>query len=124
MQTALSIKDKRAHRNHDYLSLFPGNVFPTGDIDILERNEHVLIIKSYEHGRPIVQAHHRIYCLLTRFGAHPDAPGSITVACVWGLGRTTREWKTYDHVNRPSPAQAGDVNAWREWLMGWWKDHR
>lgn len=123
-QTALPLSQKRAHRNHDFVNLFPGSVFPTGEVDILERGEHLLVIKSYEHKKKIADAHGRIYRLLVRFGQNPEAPGSITVVCVWGLGNTTREWCVYDHLHQPSPMRGGTVQDFREWLLDWWKSHR
>jgi len=122
-QTALSTGVKRAHRNHDYIDLFPGRVFPTGEIDILERGHHLLIIKSYEHGQPVADAHRKIYKLMVAYGQNVDAPGSITVACIWGLGDTIRELVVFAHTGE-SPAQAVTRQDWREWLSDWWKEHR
>lgn len=122
-QTTLVTGVKRAHRNHDYLGLFPGRVFPTGEVDILERGDNLLIIKSYEHGRPIADAHRRIYRLLVRYGNNPDAPGTITVACIWGLGDTIRELVVFNPTGEGSPI-ALDRAGWRDWLMRWWKESK
>jgi hypothetical protein len=117
---------KRAHRNHDYIDLFPGNVFPTGEIDILERGNNLLIIKSYEYAAKIADAHRKIWKLLVKYGNNPDAPGSVTVVCVWGLGDTPREVVVFDPRGE-SPVRSMTIEGWRQWLDGWWsssKGHR
>lgn len=115
---------KRAHRNHDYLELFPGHVFPTGEIDILEHGRNLLIIKSYEHGRTIVDAHRKIWRLLVKFGEVEDAPGNITVVCVWGLGsQVPREYIVFDYQGE-HPIKAVTVEEWRRYLLDWWNSSK
>ena len=116
-------RGKKAYRNHDYIDLFPGRVFPTGEIDVLERGNHLLVIKSYEYGQQIKKPHHRIFDLLVRLGELTHALGSVTVVCVWGLGKTPREVVIYDHMGI-SDRQALTRDEWREWLRRWWDDHK
>lgn len=119
-QTTLATGVKPAHRNHDYVGLFGDHIFPTGDIDILERGNNILIIKSYEFARQITPAQRKIYRLLTRFDT-PDAPGSVTVVCVWGLGvKAPRTWTVFTHGNEET-YEAQPLEAWRSWLQLWWR---
>jgi len=114
---------KRAHRNHDYIDLFPNRVFPTGEIDILERGNNILIIKSYEYGAKIADPHRKIWNLLVKYGNNPDAPGSVTVACVWGLGQTPRDIVIFDPRGEQESRRV-TLEGWREWLRGWWASNK
>lgn len=114
---------KRAHRNHDYVDLFPVGVFPTGQIDILERGGNLLLIKTYEHGQKIKDAHRKIFNLLTKLGDLDGAPGNITVVCVWGLGLLPREWVIFDWTGNSAP-RVGSIEDWRYWLAAWWRDNK
>lgn len=112
-----------SNRNHDFIDLFPGGVFPTGGIHILERGGSILLIKDYKWGQEISRAQHRIWECLTKYGT-PDAPGNITIACVWGLGqKTSREWVVYDHEGE-HPRAVGTVAEWRTWLFNWWQENK
>lgn len=121
-QLQMQTPAKRAHRNHDYVNLFGENVYPTGEVDVLERGGNLLIIKSYEYHAKMKQAQRKIYKLLTRY-AGPDAPGNITVVCVWGLGNTPREYIVFDHQGE-HPARSVTVEQWRLFLRGWWDGAR
>lgn len=114
---------KPARRNHDYIDLFPGRVFPTGGIDVLERGNNLLFIKSYEHGKKIEDPHRKIWKLLVRFGENPDAPGSISVVCVWGLADAEREVILFDGRGE-QPVRTLTRDGWRQWLDGWWSSNK
>lgn len=110
---------KKAHRNDDYVNLFPRGVYPSGDIDILTNQEHILVIKSYEWGWRVSPRQKQLWFLMTRYGSHPDAPGSVTVACVWGLANAKRELQIYDHQGIGQLYELSR-REWREWLRSWW----
>lgn len=119
-QTSLPVGNRRAHRNHDYTDVFPENVWPTGDLDVLERGSNLLFIKSYEYKKKMPQPHQRIWRLMVKYGNNPDAPGSVTVVCVWGLGQTPREWLVYDAYTNGDKVIVGSLDEWRSWLRAWW----
>lgn len=119
-QIRLNTGVKAAHRNHDYIGLFGDHIFPTGDIDILERSNHLLIIKSVEHGRPIRPAQKKLFKVITRFDT-VNAPGSVTVVCVWGLGvLSTRTWIEFTN-GREAEFKDRSVDEWRSYLQTWWR---
>lgn len=122
-QQSLATQQKPAHRNNDYTNLFPGKVWPTGDVDVLERGGNLLIIKSYRWSAPIYDAHRKIFKTMVRYGSGDTAPGHITVVCVWGLGHTQREYVVFDHMGE-SERKATDLEGWRTWLMQWWHDNK
>jgi hypothetical protein len=122
-QMRMPMGQRRAHRNHDYVDLFPGKVFPSGEFDILECGNALLVIKSYEYGKPIAEAHRRIFKLMVSMGDHPDAPGSITIYCVWNLGNTPREVVVFDHMGE-SERKVMPLEDWRAMLRGWWNDNK
>lgn len=113
---------RKAHRNDDYVDLFPRGVFPSGDIDILTTEGHILVIKSYEWNWDPTPRQKQLWTLMTKYGSPPDAPGSVTVACVWGLGNTGRELQIYDHTGS-SIKRPVTRDEWRAWLSDWWIDH-
>lgn len=114
-----------SHRNDDYVNLFPHGIFPTGDIDVLEIGNNLLVIKSYEWSKmaKMPKPHRRIFNLLARFGSPPDAPGSISVVCVEGLGLTERRWILFDHQGE-HPTRYGTVDDWRVYLLSWYRLNR
>lgn len=122
-QQVLAVGNTLAYRNHDYLDLFPPLVFPTGNIDILERGDHLLLIKTYNHKKKIATPHRKIYRLLARHGKMLEGPGTITVACVWGIGPTSRELVVFDELGESEPKMI-TRDEWREWLSDWWRTHR
>lgn len=117
----------RANRNHDYVDLFPHGIFPSGDIDLLERGRNILIIKSYEHSKllKMSDAQRRIWLLLSASTGYscPEAPGSITVVCVEGLGLTLRKWIVFDHQGEHG-IREGLTDSWRSWLLSWSSAHK
>lgn len=114
---------RRVHRNHDYIGLFGERIFPTGEIDILERGNHLLVIKSYEYGQKMADPHRYIFKLLVKLGDQEDAPGSVTVVCVWGLGPAPREFVVFDSTGETEPKLA-QIDEWQSWLRAWWRDHK
>lgn len=122
----LGESNRPAHRNHDYIDLFPYGIFPTGDIDLLERGGNMLVIKSYEWGRldKMPKPHTRIWKMLSGpLYSNPDAPGDITVVCVEGLGVAPRRFIVFDHQGE-HPVKVGTIDEWREWLSDWLKDNK
>lgn len=115
--------EQRAQRKHDYVGIFPGRVFPTGDLDVLERDGNLLFIKSYPDGVQIADAQHRIWQLLSAHSNIVDAPGNTTVLCVWGLGDVPRTYVKFDYRGEDQP-KIVDVDVWREVLRSWWSDAR
>lgn len=112
---------RRAHRIHDFLDLFPGKVMPTNEIYMLERDGNLLVMRSYDHGAKEVKPQERMWKLLVRYGEVVDAPGSITVICMWGLGTATvREWVVYEATGKSE--HAGTVDEFRAVLRRWWDD--
>ena len=122
-QQTLPTNVRRAHRNHDYVDLFPGGVFPTGELDVLERGGSILFIKSYEYGKQIKENQRKIYKSLVQLGELEGAKGPVTVVCVWGLGETPREIVVFDYMGE-SKRQVLDVQGWRRWLHEWWSDNK
>lgn len=117
------LQTRKASRHDDYLGLFGDNIWPTRDIEVLERGGHVLIIKSYDFGRKIMPSHRRIWKLLVQHGEVLDAPGSITVVCVWGLGpAVARDLVIFDHTGES--AQRLDLDGWKAFLLDWWRNHK
>jgi hypothetical protein len=118
-----------ARRNDDYVELFeyaPGmHLFPIGDIDILERSNNLLIIKSYEWGRlaKMPRPHQRIFKMLVQFGESADARGSITILCVEGLGAAKRRWQVIDHTGE-GPIREGHRDDFRALLRDWFRTNR
>ncbi len=113
---------RKAHRNHDFLDLFPGKVFPTGGIHILENGNHLLHIKSYEYGKEITRAQRKIWNLLVAHGEVIDAPGSISVVCVWGLGGAARNVTWFDHMGESKPITIS-LEQFRVSLRDWFDNH-
>jgi hypothetical protein len=115
---------KRVHRNHDYADLFPGKVFPTGELDVLECGKAILFIKSYDYGKQITDAQRRIWIQLAKVGDLDGSPGSITTYCVWNLGpHTNREVVIFDHMGE-SERKAMSLDEWRALLRAWWNDNK
>lgn len=108
----------KAERNHDYVHLFPGRVFPTGGIDVLERGGHLLFVKSYEHGSEMPSAQRRIW---RRLSALSDPKHSTTVACVWGLS-AWREFVVFTSDGETERVRTSR-GAWRGFLADWWDSH-
>lgn len=123
-QTKLPLGIRPAHRNDDYVNLFPFHIFPTGDLDILERGGNILLVKSYEWSKmsAMPKSHRRIWLLMPQFG-HIDAPGNVAVVCVEGLGHTPRKWIVFDHQGE-HPLEAGTLDDWRTWLHDWFLSNR
>jgi hypothetical protein len=120
-QSILSENDTaRSVREHDFRALFPGRVFPTGNVHVLERDGNLLFIKSYAKGQWITGAQHRIWSILPQFGT-PDAPGNITVACVRGIGSHSREVQVFDRMG-VHEVRALNRLEWRTWLINWWEE--
>lgn len=114
----------KTHRNHDYINLFPPGVYPTGDVDVLERGHNLLIVKSYDFSRKeIPNAHRVIWNTLVTLGELDGARGHVTVICVWGLGETHREYVRFDHMGE-SGRYAVNLEQWRQILRAWWTDNR
>ena len=114
-------EERPVRRRDDYIRLFPHLVRPTGGIEVLERDGNLLFIKSYGDQYDIADAQHRIWQLLTSISNHTDAPGNITVACVWGLGDAKRTVYIYDYRG-DGPTRILSRDEWREWLLNWWRD--
>lgn len=121
-QIQLSV-GKRAHRNHDYLDLFPGRVMPMGDIDILEQGSNLLVIKSYEHGKKVMPKHLQIAKILAATSNAEGAQSNISFVFVWGLGPTTRTYKVVDYQGE-GPFVETDIDGWRYFLACWWRDNK
>lgn len=109
------------HPFADYLGLFPEKVWPTAGIEVLEREYHLLFIKSIGHTSEITPAQRKIFILLNRFGRVLDAPGSITVACVWSM-EDARGYVVFDD-NGEHPLVTTTSDGWRAFLKTWWDDH-
>jgi hypothetical protein len=110
-----------ARRQDDYHGLFPNKVHPTGGIDVLERGGNLLFIKSYGPDATITPAQNRIWQLLTSISNVTDAPGNITVACVWGLAAQMRTVYIYDYRG-DGPTKIWHKDEWRLWLHDWWEE--
>lgn len=114
---------KKAHRNDDYLGVFPEGIFPTGDLDVLERGGSLLFIKSYPHGHKIMPPHKRIFTQLVRLGEAETSPGSVSVLCVWGLGETAREYVIFD-ARGMSERKVTDIAGMKNIYFVWWQRHK
>ena len=115
---------KKAHRIHDYLGKFPGRVVPTSNIDMLECKGNILVVKSYEwahNQEDLPKAQLRLWKAAVALGAHPDAPGSLTVICVWGVGKgTERRWRVIDYMG-VSKMHVGNGDDFGNFLYyDWW----
>ena len=122
-QESIPLDVETHERYEDYEGIFGDNIWPTRDVEILERGGNLLIIKSYEYRRKVTPAHRRIFRLLVAFGETPDAPGSVTVACVWGLGpNVPRDVYIIDHTGERTACLS--FEAWQGWLTGWWNQHK
>jgi hypothetical protein len=109
--------ERPARRKDDYNGIFPGRVRPTGGLEVLERDGNLLFIKSYADGTSIVKPHERIWQLMTSISNIVDAPGNITVACVWGL-KDTRTVYIYDYRG-DGPMRVFTKGEWQQWLRDW-----
>lgn len=126
-QQSLATGAKRATRNQDYVKLFDVGVFPTGDIDILERGDSLLVIKSIEWTPKlkIPKAQERIWRNMVRLGKIADGQmGEVVVVCVMGLGHLPRVWVEFSQRYPDGKTTAGTVEDWRAYLRDWWTTHR
>ncbi len=111
-----------AARHHDFLKLLPHRVVPTGGIWVLAQSGHILFIKSYRHADPISRAQRRIWKTLQKFGEPETASGTVTVFCVWGLGKdTVRNVTVFDHMGETEHTDL-PLSEWRQMLLDWWND--
>ena len=111
-----------ARRQDDYHGLFPRRVRPTGGLEVLERGSNLLFIKTYGPDTDISEAQNRIWQLMSSISNVTDAPGNITVACVWGLAEQPRVVYVYDYRG-DGPAKTMTRDEWRRWLYEWWEDN-
>lgn len=118
-------KTKAQRECVDFLGVFSKKVMPSA-VRVVERNGHLLFIRHYGFGEDVSQAHDRIWRLLSRFGDSPDAPGSVTVVCLWGIAATSqllgteRRIRVYDWTGMAeSDSSDGAIKAA---LDKWWKD--
>jgi hypothetical protein len=94
---------------------------------VLESGDHLLFIRWYDHRtkQEVPKAHSRIWKLLARYGDNPDAPGSITVICLWGIegGLVQRYMKVYDWTGESEVRRTSD-DAIKAAISKWYHDSR
>lgn len=94
----------------DFLGAFGKRIMPT-NIRLLERNDHLLLIRHYGWGEEISPTHDRLFRTLVRYGNNPDAPGSITVICLWGIAATKHMVGTERSMRVYTWTGVGDTEA-------------
>lgn len=104
----------------DFIGCLPPKVMPT-TVGLLETGGHVLLVKHLRHGQSVTGAQHRIFRALVQVGENPDAAGSFTVFCIWGVPGTQRALTVYDHMGtREVAVTTEDV---RRHISDWWRNH-
>lgn len=107
--------------NADFLGVFGGRVMPT-KLRVLERNGHLLVVKHYGHREKIATGHLRLFRSLVGMGKSPDAPGTVTVICIWGNRNTVRSIRVIDGSGdtEQQPATNDSVKAaLSQWATMW-----
>jgi hypothetical protein len=96
-------------------------------VSLLEQGEHMLILRRYNYQQEITPKQDQMWRLLVRYGISPDAPGTITVVCYWGLANVApREVVVYTPYGpeRKVGPKAMTSEELHELLRDWWVDHR
>lgn len=114
---------KKAARIDDFVDLLPQGVMPIGKLYLLQQASGFLLVKSYDHGQKVQSKHKYIFQMLVKLGELPDSPAHITVACVWGLGPTKREYQIFNYQGE-GPVVATDIDGWRNYIRSWFKEQR
>jgi hypothetical protein len=109
-------------RLKDYVGVFPPKVMPTRHLDVLEENGHLLFIVNMAHGQESTQAQRRIWRLMVRLGELDEAPGTVSVWLVWGVGDLPRIVQKIDYLGDHPPDRLTQ-QGFREELATWWKSH-
>lgn len=104
----------------DFVGVLPPNVMPSG-ARILERDGSLLIVRHYAYGEFVPKAHLKIWRTLVKMGNHPDAPGSVSVMCVWGIQATpaSRGLKVIDWTGETDVMVATNDSI-RAAISAWW----
>jgi hypothetical protein len=97
---------------------------PTGGLEVLEQGSNLLFIKSYAEGATIPGAHRRIWQLLTSISNIIEAPGSITVLCVWGLADKPRYVQVFDYLGEDNQRRKMTREELRTWVKNWFGEAR
>jgi hypothetical protein len=98
---------------------------PTGDLFVLEQGDNVLFIKHQREGSHVSGKQRQIYQLLTGISNIEEAPGNITVVCVWGLGDKPREIQVFDYHGEDNQRRKPMTKqAFQDWLRKWFEDAR
>jgi hypothetical protein len=101
----------------DFRGALPEGVMPTRQLGALECNGHLLMFRYYKHKEIIPSGHRRVFKRLVQLGNHPDAPGSVTVLCIWGVQATptSRKMVLFDHMHKDGsdemPASNDSIRA-------------
>jgi hypothetical protein len=101
-QQEMDLGPTNRHRSPQQLELdeFRGALryFPT-QCRAYQAGPHLLFVHHYDHNREIGKAHRRLWLGMVSYGKDPDAPGTITVMCVWGVPgmRVGRYLQRFDH---------------------------
>jgi hypothetical protein len=113
-----------ARRSDDFKGLLGRRIYPTEDIAMLERDGHLLVIKSMKDGvHKLTDAQVRMFTRIVRYSNSETSPGNITVVCVWGYGKgTPRPVIVIDHTGKQSPMVLSYTD-WQNWIRRWWRDH-
>ena len=107
----------RVTANSDFIGLF-GNerIMPT-QVRVLEQGDCLLFIRNMSWKQEIKPKQQRIFKLMTRYGGE-DAPGDITVVCLWGLPGTHREMQEFTG-GAAMPRQAVTTEEVQAYLRDW-----
>lgn len=106
----------------DYRHALPKGVLPTS-VRLLGCDGHLLIGRHFDWKTVPSQAQIRLFKEAVALGEHPDAPGSVTVACFWGVPglNVGRKMIVFDHMGvTETPAANDDII--QSSIRHWWLD--
>lgn len=116
-------KTSRQREVDDFRRVLPGRVLPT-TARILGTEGHILVVRHYGHKEEPTKAQDQLYRSLVALGNHEDAPGSVSVMCLWGVAGlpVDRAMQLYDHmgVGPRKPATDDEIGSA---IRHWWLNH-
>lgn len=115
-------KTQRQREIEDFRRALPAKVLPT-TARILGTSGHILITRHYAHKEEPTKAQDHLFRSLVALGNHEDAPGSVSVMCLWGAsGISERAIQFYDHMG-VSPRRPASDDGIQSAIRHWWLNH-
>lgn len=103
----------------------PKTVWPIS-MRVLEQGNDLLLYQNVDLSKGITPKQHHIYSLLARMGAHPDAPGSITVLICTGESGVTydRTMAVFDHMLDDTKLRLAEHGEIEGYITKWFNSRR